>query len=189
MAVNTNKLTPKQQLFVKEYLIDLNASQAAIRAGYSERTSREMGYELLTKPHVQEALQQAQKKREKRTNITADRVLEQLARVAFSDIGEFVEFDGTTVTIKSSKDVDGTVLSEVSATPAGLKIKLNDKMKALELLGRHLGMFNDKLNISVRSQEQEAGGVNSLRELKNKQPEQLPEPEIEIEQQNPVPEP
>lgn len=166
-------LTAKQQMFVKEYLVDLNATQAAIRAGYSEKTAKEMGYELLTKPHVQVAIQAAMGKRAKKTEITAEKVLEQLARIAFANIGEFVEINGNTVTIKPFEQVDGTVLSEVAETQSGLKVKLNDKMKALELIGRHLGMFNDKLNVNMNNANQDTGDtVNSLRELKQSGREQ-----------------
>ncbi|MDD3654918.1 MAG: terminase small subunit [Desulfotomaculaceae bacterium] len=166
-------LTVKQQMFVKEYLVDLNATQAAIRAGYSEKTAAEIGCEYLRKPKIQEAVQAAMGKRSKKTEITAEKVLEQLARIAFADIGEFVEINGNTVIIKPFEQVDGTVLSEVAETQNGLKVKLNDKMKALELIGRHLGMFNDKLNVNMNNANQKPGDtVNSLRELKQSGREQ-----------------
>ncbi len=169
MAANKkNKLTPKQKMFVKEYLVDLNATQAAIRAGYSEKTAMEQGYQLLHNTTVQKAIQEAMAKRSKRTEVSADKVLEQLARIAFADLGEFVEFKGNTIVIKPIEEVDGTVLSEVAETQNGLKVKLNDKMKALELIGRHLGMFNDKLNIDMKNHNLEpTDGVNSLKELIN----------------------
>ena len=85
-----SELTSKQLRFVNEYLVDLNATQAAIRAGYSERTVVVQASRLLTNVNVQQAVALAILKRSERTEITQDRVLEELARVAFADIGEYV---------------------------------------------------------------------------------------------------
>lgn len=164
------KLTPKQQRFVDEYLIDLNATQAAIRAGYSEKTARVVGAQNLSKLNIQAEIQKAMNEREKRTEVTADKVVQQLAKIAFSDIkdvvswgeqdivvgvnkqtGQPVKRREMTIGVKPADEVDGTVLSEITETTnnQGRKIgvKLNDRMKALELLGRHLGMFRDNVNI------------------------------------------
>lgn len=142
-------LTAKQQRFVEEYICDLNATQAAIRAGYSAKNADKIGSELLGKTRVREALQAVQAARSKRTEITADRVLEQLAKIAFADIKDVVKFGPHGVTIVDCEQVDGTILAEISETrtEAGgsQKVKLNDRMKALELIGRHLGMYTDKL--------------------------------------------
>lgn len=85
-------LTDKQKAFVAEYLVDLNATQAAIRAGYSSKTAARIAVELLNKTQVAAAIQQAQAQREKRTLITADRVLTELARIAFADARAVVEW-------------------------------------------------------------------------------------------------
>jgi phage terminase small subunit len=156
------KLTPKQQRFVEEYLIDLNATQAAIRAGYSKKTARKIGQENLTKPDIQKAIKEAMDERSKRTEVTADRVVQELAKIAFSDMKDFVRWNEYGVTILNSDEVDGTLLAEVSETvnynvfPNGgesekrqKKIKLHDKMKALELLGKHLGMWTEKQQVEV----------------------------------------
>jgi len=111
-----NKLTPKQQAFVNEYLIDLNATQAAIRAGYSVKTAQMIGSENLSKPIIQEAVQQALDARADRVEITADNVLKEIATIAFAQI-----------------NIDDTT------------IKTPDKLKGLEMLGRHLVLFSDKL--------------------------------------------
>jgi phage terminase small subunit len=161
------KLTPKQKLFVKEYLIDLNATQAAIRAGYSEKTAYRTGADNLKKPQIQAELEKAMKAREKRTEITQDRVLKELAKIGFADIKDFLSYrtektvvdvdaDGTEIigyqqiiNAKSSDEVDGTVISEVSLARDGtFKFKLQDKIKALEMMCKHLGMFIDKREIS-----------------------------------------
>jgi len=146
------ELTPKQEMFVREYLVDLNATQAAIRAGYSKKTAGAVGHEVLKKPEIQAAIQKAMQSRAERTQITADRVLEEWSKIAFMDIKEVVDWDENGITIRPSAEVDGSLIAEISqiATESGhnLKIKMHDKMKALDSVARHLGMFNDKLNLS-----------------------------------------
>lgn len=89
----SRELTPKQQRFVHEYLIDLNATEAAKRAGYSEKTAMEQGYKLVHKVSVVAAINEAKQDRECRTNITQDKVLKETARLAFSSIGELFSPD------------------------------------------------------------------------------------------------
>lgn len=150
-------LTDKQARFVEEYLVDLNATQAAIRAGYSEATARSIGSENLTKPDVAEAIQAAMAERSKRTNVTADKVVAELARIAFTDIRKAVRWGGQPkvtpdglvypVELVPSEDMDGdtaAAVSEVALTAQGVKIKMHDKRAALVDLGKHLGMFVDK---------------------------------------------
>jgi phage terminase small subunit len=147
-----SKLTPKQKRFVEEYLIDLNATKAAIRAGYSEKRASEIGYQLLQKTTVSEAIREAMQARSERTEITQDMVLRQLAKIAFADIKDFVIWNNNTIKIKPSNEVDGTLLAEISESVSDsgrvLKIKRHDSLKALELLGKHLGMFKDKIEHS-----------------------------------------
>ncbi len=146
------KVAPKQKRFIQEYLLDLNATQAAIRAGYSPKTANEQGARLLAKASVQAGVQEAMKRREKRTEVTADRVVQELAKIAFSDLKDFVDFGPDSIKIKDSDTVDGSVLAEVGETvsQAGSTrtVKLHNKMKALELLGRHLGIFTEKHELS-----------------------------------------
>lgn len=147
-AQSGNELTEKQKAFVQEYLVDLNAKAAAIRAGYSAKTAAEQGHQQLQKPAVKAAIEKAMELRSLRTQITADMVLQELAKVGFSKLGDFVEFGPRGVRIKDSKDVDSAVLAEVSETETNAgtnrKIKLYDKVRALELIGKHLGMFIEK---------------------------------------------
>ncbi|MFE1630378.1 terminase small subunit [Brevibacillus reuszeri] len=181
------KLTPKQQRFVDEYLIDLNASAALLRAGYKSKNPDVDGHKLLVKPSIQEAVQSRMKDRERRTEISQDRVLEQLAKIAFSDIKDFVSFDDFStvivedkdgneypqrvggIRVKSSDEIDGTMISEISESQHGLKIKRPDQLKALELIGRHLGMFTDKVEHSgvMTSQVIDMSGlsIDELRKL------------------------
>lgn len=84
-------LTPKQQRFVDEYLVDLNGTQAAIRAGYSPGTARQMAAENLSKPYIELAIAEARKAQQERTSINADRVLQEIAAIALADSRELVE--------------------------------------------------------------------------------------------------
>lgn len=170
MSEEAKGLAPKQAVFVEEYLIDLNATQAAIRAGYSPKSAEDIGRQLLRKTPVAEAISKAQEARSKRTQITADRVLTELAKIGFSDIRKAVLWranvtgmvegdDGEhrlAVTnevqlVDSDKLDDDTAaaVAEISQTATGgLKVKLYDKKGALDSLGKHLGIFTDKTEIS-----------------------------------------
>lgn len=151
-------LTSKQQQFVKEYLVDLNATQAAIRAGYSSKTANRIATENLSKPVLQAAIQEAMRERSERTQITQDMVLQELAKIGFADLKSVVSWtkDGK-ITVKPSDEVDGTIVSEISETEINYgdyikrtkKVKLHDKLRALEMVGRHLGMFRDNININA----------------------------------------
>jgi phage terminase small subunit len=213
-----DKLQPKQRLFVKEYLIDLNATQAAIRAGYSKKTADRIGPELLGKTCIQEAIQKAMKKREERTEITADMVLQRWWDIATADPNEIIHMrrvccrhcfgidhhyqwrdeaeykmavqaaienakkedkepvmpsdaggygfdrllrphpkcpycrgEGNLEThIEDTRDLGpkaSILYAGVKQTANGIEIKFKDQDKALENVARHLGMFNDNLNI------------------------------------------
>lgn len=151
-------LTAKQKAFVAEYLIDLNATQAAIRAGYSEKTAYSIGNENLSKPEISDAIAAAQLERSRRTEITQDMVVTELAKVGFSDLRSALKQDGTLVGANEWDDsFAGAVASfEVIKKPSGdfdddgkpimhqvHKIKTWDKISALEKIGKHLGMFRD----------------------------------------------
>lgn len=144
------KLTPKQNAFVQEYLVDLNATQAAIRAGYKSKTARQIAAQNLSKLNIQTAIEEGMKEREKRTEVTQDMVIQQLAKIAFLDIKDVVTWaEGQGIKIRDSDEVDGTVLTEVSETLSEggwtKKVKMSDRMRAIEMLGRHLGMFKDRV--------------------------------------------
>lgn len=159
-------LTGKQRRFVDEYLVDLNATQAAIRAGYSPKTAYDIGFDNLRKKDIAEAIESAFAARSKKTGITAERVLEEAARIAFADIREAVAWDGDTVVVKPSKDIPLEVaacVSEVSATKEGIRIKFHAKDRQIENLMRHLGVFNDRLHLhgpTVRMIDMTGAGAN-----------------------------
>ena len=145
------KLTPKRALFCKEYLIDLSATRAAIRAGYSEKSAGVTGYQLLQQEAVMVEIQSLMDARAKRTEITADRVLKEYARVGFVDPRNIMQVDengNMTVTASDLLSSDDAVcVSEIQQTVTenggSLKIKLHNKMVALEKMGRHLKLFTD----------------------------------------------
>ncbi|MDR1515310.1 MAG: terminase small subunit [Synergistaceae bacterium] len=149
-------MTPKQSKFVDEYMIDLNATKAAIRAGYSEKTATRIGPKLVGKSCVQDAISAAQAKQSARTQITADRVVLELARIAFVDTRQIFKWGPDGVRLLPSdglSDDEAAIVAEVSETISkdggSIKAKRFDKLKALELLGRHLGMFKDKLEVDA----------------------------------------
>ncbi len=154
--MKNNGLTPKQQRFVEEYLLDLNATQAAIRAGYSKRYADRQAHQLLEKTRVSTAIQSAVKARSVRTQITQDRVLEELARIAFGDTTEIIKIENGKVVMKDTDQLtedQRRIISEISETISEgggrtKKIKTYDKQRALELLGRHLSLFTDKVELS-----------------------------------------
>lgn len=152
----TQKLTAKQEAFVREYLVDLNATQAAIRAGYSKRTAKSVGCENLTKPNVAAAIAECRDARAKRTEITADRVLAELARVGFADIRDLFEWDAERTAFVPSRELTSEQAAAISAvksettifthqdgttqTKIKLALKTYDKVNALREMGKHLGI-------------------------------------------------
>lgn len=166
------KLTAKQQRFVEEYLIDLNATQAAIRAGYSPKTANEQGARLLANASVQEAIAKAMAERSRRTGISQDRVIQELARIAFVNPQKVINSEDASIRADATEDDLACIQSVKVKTMDGEKgssvereVRLNDKMRALELLGKHLGMFKDKveldtdmdLNITINYGEDDSG--------------------------------
>ena len=150
------KLTNKQKKFIDEYLVDLNATQAAIRAGYKEKAAYRTGAENLRKPQIQEEIQRRMQERQQRTEVTQDMVVKELAAIAFAKATDYVEIRSngvcSTVVIKPTTDLSDQQIRAIAGIKEGangIEIKLNDKEKALELLGRHLGMWNDKLDIKT----------------------------------------
>jgi phage terminase small subunit len=149
----TKPLTPKQKRFCEEYLKDCNATQAYIRAGYkgSVGTAEVESFKLLRNPKVQACIQQSQAARSQRTQIDADRVLKEYARIAFANITDILSFDSGGVTVKDSKDLQpditaalesldcSTVESEAGARTS-VKIRMHSKISALNMIAKLIGM-------------------------------------------------
>lgn len=150
------KLTEKQQRFVDEYLIDLNATQAAIRAGYSAKTADVQGSRMLGNVKVWQAITEAMAERSRRTGINQDRILIELARIALLNPKALVNLEDATVNPEASPDDLAAIASvKVKRFPTkdggeGIEreVKFYDKIKAVELLGKHLGMFKDRIELS-----------------------------------------
>lgn len=150
------KLTEKQQCFIDEYLIDLNATQAAIRAGYSVKTAQEQSARLLSKVMVQQAISEAMAERSRRTGINQNRILIELARIALLNPKALVNLEDATVNPEASPDDLAAIASvKVKRFPTkdggeGIEreVKFYDKIKAIELLGKHLGMFKERIELS-----------------------------------------
>ncbi len=148
-------MTNKQKRFCEEYLIDLNATQAAIRAGYSPDSARQSGSDNMNNPYIRARIDKAIAEQSKRTGVNADRVIRELAKIAFVNSDNVIDAD--TAKLKDDVTADDTAaISSVrvktipTADGEGVEreIKLADKTKALELLGKHLGIFTDKVEHS-----------------------------------------
>ena len=146
-------LTPKQQRFVEEYLIDLNATQAAIRAGYSEKTANEIGAENLAKPSIAKAIQDAIKERSERVQIDADYILRRLVEIDQMDVLDIMDDDGNVKPLRDWPKIWRQYISNIETISMDdgegwlKKIKWPDKVKNLELIGKHVsvGAFKDKI--------------------------------------------
>lgn len=170
------KLTRNQKIFVDEYLIDLNATRAykaAYKSCKKDETARTNSSRLLTNANIKKYIDEKMKEREKRTEITQDKVLKELAKIGFANAADYAKVVEKEY-IEQVKDEDGNIISEIPKTYKrveleitdnldidkqaaiagikegrnGIEVKLNDKVKALELIGRHLGMFTDKVEHS-----------------------------------------
>jgi phage terminase small subunit len=158
-------LNAKKTQFVREYLVDMNAAAAARRAGYSERTAGQQGFRLLQEPEVAQAIQEAIDARSRRTEITADRVLRELARLAFADQRAVMTWGPGGIVLRPSEDLtddEAAAVVEVSETVTGkqttLRVKTADKLGALRMLGQHLGMFGGAGAEKEASAEEIIGG-------------------------------
>ena len=150
-------MTQKQKRFIEEFLIDLNATQAAIRAGYSPDTAQQTGSENLSKPVIRAQIDRAMAERSKRTGVNAERVIQELAKIAFVNAAEVI--DPKTATVKEDAlPEDTAAIQSVKVKTFGedgleREVKMADKLKALELLGKHLGMFQNNVNVTLGSSD------------------------------------
>lgn len=148
--IEYNKLSAKQQRFVDEYCVDFNGTQAAIRAGYSIRTANEQAARLLANVSIKKALDEKRLEIAESSKLKVSDVIDELKRIAFSDITQVTSFSAAKAKVKSSRklseDAKKTIAS-VSQTQNGLTVKLHDKVKALELLGRYLNIFTDRVEV------------------------------------------
>ena len=127
------KWTDKEKLFVHEYLIDKRGKDAAIRAGYSERTAVKIAAELLQKPHIRGWIDEQLAKRTEKLGVTADKVINELAELGFLRRDEV---------LAAGRSPDDDLPPPVTLNST---MRMTDKIKALELLGKNLKMWTDKV--------------------------------------------
>lgn len=139
------KLTAKQQRFVDEYLIDLNATRAAREAGYSAKTAEQQGSRLLRNVQVAAAVKQAVDARAERVEVKADDVLRELIRLAMVDVGDAYDENGALKPFKEWPLEVRRAVTGVKETKYGRVVEFGSKVASLELLGRHLQLFTDKV--------------------------------------------
>lgn len=144
-------MTPKQQRFVEEYLVDLNATQAAIRAGYSPRTANEQGARLLANVSVAAAIAERRAALSASVEVTQERIIAEYARMAFYDPASIAGqvMAGPQDIAKLPEDVRRSIVGWGWDKAGNFTLKLADKGAALTNLGRHLGMFKDKLEVGI----------------------------------------
>ena len=183
-------MTDAQKRFCDEYLIDLNATRA-YKVAYpnckKDETARANSSRLLTIANIQEYISEKQIEIEKRTEVTQDMVIKELANVAFSNGTDFAQIvereyeeniydeEGNRIGTKPKKykcleltntkdltEQQKSAIAGIKQTANGIEIKTNDKVKALELLGRHLGIFNDKLDVNVKEKQEKKNAISDI---------------------------
>jgi len=144
-------LDKKQKRFCEQYILDFNATRAAIKAGYSKDSARSIGCQLLTKVNIKHEINELIEKRKEKLIVNQEMIIAELAKLSFSDIGQFLDENGR-ISLDDLKEIDTSLIQEISQkdTKSGvdIKIKLFSKEKAIEMLAKHLGILIDKLQIS-----------------------------------------
>lgn len=163
-VIGGRTVSPQMRLFALEYMTDLNGKAAAIRAGYSPASAAQQAHRLMSHPWVMDEIGRAMDARAKRVEITADDVLREIAAMAFSDLRSVAKWgsrpapedaDSPTEQYIELLDSDelspvvSSAIAEVSQGQAGLRVKMHDKVRSLELLGKHLKMFVDRTEHDV----------------------------------------
>lgn len=171
-------MTDAQKKFCDEYLIDLNATKA-YKVAYpnckKDETANAASSRMLRNVKVQEYISERMKQREQRTEVTQDMVIKELAKIAFLDIRKLYTENGQ---LKNIADMDSETAGAISSLETleeyegygnnrekigdTQKVKLLDKTKALELLGRHLGIFNDKIDVNVKEKEEKKNAISDI---------------------------
>ena len=138
-------LPVKHATFVSEYLVDYNGAAAAAAAGFSKKTSGVQASRLLTNVKVRRAINEGQRLRALRLGITADRIAVELANIAFADLRDIVSIEGGQMRVRDTAELtrqQSAAISEISATNAGLRVRMHSKVAALESLGKQLGLID-----------------------------------------------
>lgn len=137
-----DKLTPKQAMFAHQYLIDLNGKQAAIRAGYSEKTAEFQASNLLRLIKVQKLITELQAKSREHCDITKEEVLRELSAILRANIKDYLSFDGTKIKFKSFDELSDRqmkAIESIKETRNGIEIKLHGKSWSIDRICKILG--------------------------------------------------
>lgn len=169
LALENDELTEKQRLFCVYYVKSFNATKSAIKAGYSRKTAEQIGYQLLQKTSVKSEIQKLKQNKLNRVMLSEDDIFQKYIDIAFADITDYLQFGSkevegeygpytmSSVNLKDSDEVDGTLISEVSQGKDGIKLKLQDKMKALQWLADRMDLLPTqvkyKLDLEVTKTE------------------------------------
>lgn len=169
LALENDELTEKQRLFCIYYVKSFNATKSAIKAGYSRKTAEQIGYQLLQKTSVKSEIQKLKQNKLNRAMLSEDDIFQKYIDIAFADITDYLQFGSkevegeygpytmSSVNLKDSDEVDGTLISEVSQGKDGIKLKLQDKMKALQWLSDRMDLLPTqvkyKLDLEVTKTE------------------------------------
>ncbi|MDR3779345.1 MAG: terminase small subunit [Candidatus Copromonas sp.] len=171
-------LSEQRKRFVDEYLIDLNGTQAAIRAGYSPKTAQEQASRLLSNVMVRAEIEKKMAERSKRIGINQDRILMELAKIALVNAGDVIDFENAKILEDAREDDLAAVASVKIKTIPGKggkngverEVKLYDKLRALELAGKHLGMFKEKVEVSGGVEDEKTKLDDLLKQLRGGDP-------------------
>ena len=162
-------MTPKRRIFVREYLVDLNATQAAIRAGFARRSARQYGSHLLRRPDVAQAVARELAVREQRNLVTADRIVKELARISFANMLNYAHWGPGEMSLRPDHEIsddDAAAIAELvpGGKGQGPRVKLHGKLAPLRALAQHLGLFEARHYVDPKAQHEEAARVTeSLR--------------------------
>lgn len=149
-------ITDKQAAFVREYMVDCNAMASARRAGYST-TSHSAASQLMSRPKVRAAINAEMELRSEMYSAEESRVIQELCQIAFADVGEVVVWNNERAVAKYSEQLPKSlrrVVKRVTSKDGKTTVELHDKMRALELLGKHLGMFVERQQVEMKTSAQ-----------------------------------
>lgn len=169
------KLTPRQKVFCEEYMQDLNQTAAAIRAGYSPDSANEQASHLLANNNIRTYVDIMLAERSKRTGVNSDRVVRELARIAFANPAKVVAEDGSILDTATEDDLAAISAIKVKTTTskAGLtverEVRFTDKNKSLELIMRHAGMLVDKKEVNITNKVEEMSDEERRAEIRRLQ--------------------
>lgn len=160
-----NPMDDRYRAFIQEYVMCWNVQKAAIKAGYEPKSARSTGYAIMNRPEVRAEIDRIIAEREESNKVRRLMIIEQLTKIATSDVKDFMTWNEDGTAFLNPDLVDGEIIAELNVDKSTFtsmdgetsekvkkKLKLHDKLKALELLGKHVGMWDDKLNINMKAQ-------------------------------------